>query len=76
MGQPFILGFVFMGKEFCPEWFEVHPEIWYASKNVMLRNKLMNKLVVQCLNASEWLDRQYLMYAVVSEVIPPTSKCM
>jgi hypothetical protein len=25
-------GFVFMGKEFCPEWFEVHPKIWYASK--------------------------------------------
>lgn len=23
-------GFVFMGKEFCPEWFEVHPDIWYV----------------------------------------------
>ena len=35
-GTALLPGFVFQGKEFCPEWFDVHPEIWYVFRACLL----------------------------------------
>lgn len=48
-GTPLLPGFVFSGKEFCPEWFDVDPEIWWVGLFLDLAMCSLIKILVSVL---------------------------